>query len=100
MKPDELRAKKDSEPPTSVKLPMCESLIADIRARLWSEEWTDETVGGNALSLGVAYGFETVGRLGEFTHCCDGRRPRRGSNPELELQKRSCANQEAIGSLW
>jgi hypothetical protein len=25
---------------------------------------------------------------------------RRGSNPELELQKRSCANQEAIGSLW
>jgi hypothetical protein len=33
-------------------------------------------------------------------HPCDGRRPRRGSNPELELQKRSCANQEAIGSLW
>ena len=31
---------------------------------------------------------------------CDGRRPRRGSNPELELQERSCANQEAIGSLW
>jgi hypothetical protein len=31
---------------------------------------------------------------------CAGRRPRRGSNPDLELQKRSCSNQEAIGSLW
>jgi hypothetical protein len=31
---------------------------------------------------------------------CDGRRPRRDSNPELELQKRSCAYQEAIGSVW
>jgi hypothetical protein len=65
---DELRAKKDSGPSTSVKLPICESLIADIRTLLW-EEWTDEAMGGNVLYMGLAYGFETAGRLGEFTHC-------------------------------
>lgn len=35
MKPAELRAKKDSGPSESVKLPVCEEILADMRVRLW-----------------------------------------------------------------
>jgi hypothetical protein len=37
MKPDELRALKDSGPVATVKLPICEGILTDLRARSWPE---------------------------------------------------------------
>jgi hypothetical protein len=69
MKPDELRAKKDNSPQSSVKLPICESILADMRARLWLPGWSDEDKRSNASYVGTMYGFDAAGRVGEFTHC-------------------------------
>jgi hypothetical protein len=35
MKPDELRALKDSGPSTMVKLPICEGILTDLGMRSW-----------------------------------------------------------------
>ena len=69
MKPDELRAARDRGPLTTVKLPICESIISDMRLRLWAAAWTDEALGGKSLYMGIAYGWEAAGRVGEYTHC-------------------------------
>jgi hypothetical protein len=37
MKPDEVRARKDEGAFLSVKLPICESILTDMRDRLWKE---------------------------------------------------------------
>lgn len=68
MKPAELRAAKDSGPPTSVKLPICEGILADLRVRSWPSGWSDEAKRSKAVYVGTMYGFETAGRIGEFTH--------------------------------
>jgi hypothetical protein len=69
MKPDELRALKDSGPVATVKLPICEGILTDLRARSWPEGWSDEAKRLKAVYVGTMYGFETAGRIGEFTHC-------------------------------
>ena len=69
MKPDELRAARERGPVSTVKLPMCESLIAEMRLLLWVSGWTDLGLGGKSLYMGIAYGWETAGRIGEYTHC-------------------------------
>jgi hypothetical protein len=69
MKPDELRAARDRGPVSTVKLPMCESLIAEMRLLLWVPGWVDAGLGGKSLYMGVAYGWEAAGRIGEYTHC-------------------------------
>ena len=69
MKPDELRAKKDRGPSESVKLPVCEDILNDMRRRLWAEDdWTDEAKRNKAAYVGSMYGFEFAGRVGEYTH--------------------------------
>jgi hypothetical protein len=42
MKPDELRARKDNGPVTTVKLPICEGILTYLRTRSWPEGWSDE----------------------------------------------------------
>jgi hypothetical protein len=69
MKLDELRAKKDSGISASEKLPICEGILTDLRGRAWVEGWGDEAKKLKALYTGTMYGFETVGRIGVFTHC-------------------------------
>ena len=51
MKPEELRAKRDDGTASSVKLPVCESIVRDIWGRLWvDKEWD-----GVDLQLRMAY---------------------------------------------
>lgn len=69
MKPEELRAKKDSGPAATVKLPICEGILADMRVRLWPEGWSDEDKRSKAAYVGTMYGFDAAGRVSEFTHC-------------------------------
>lgn len=69
MKPDELRAARDRGPVSTVKLPMCESLIAEMRLLLWGQGWTDSDLGRKSLYMGIAYGWEAAARVGEYTHC-------------------------------
>jgi hypothetical protein len=46
MKPDELRAKKDKGHPVSVKLPVCQDMLFDMKQRLVHEgDFTDEGMG-------------------------------------------------------
>jgi hypothetical protein len=68
MKPDELRAIRDSGTATSVKLPICEGILADLRGRAWVEGWGDEAKKLKASYAGTMYGFEMASRVGEFTH--------------------------------
>ena len=68
-KPEELRAKKDSGPAATVKLPICEGILADMRVRLWPEGWSDEDKRSKAAYVRTMYGFDAAGRVGEFTHC-------------------------------
>ena len=69
MKPDELRAKRDKGPSESVKLPVCEDILNDMRRRLWIEsDWSDEGKKNKAAYIGTMYGFEFAGRVGEYTH--------------------------------
>jgi hypothetical protein len=69
MKPAELRAKKDSGPSESVKLPICEEILADMRTRLWVEgDWSDAAKRDKATYIACMYGFEFAGRVGEYTH--------------------------------
>ena len=71
MKPDELRAKKDRGPSDSVKLPVSEDILDDMRARLWIEgknKWSDEEMKRKAAYIACMYGFEFASRVGEYTH--------------------------------
>jgi hypothetical protein len=69
MKPDELRAKKDKGHPVSVKLPVCQDMLFDMKQRLVREgDFTDEGMRGRATALGATFGYEMAGRIGEYTH--------------------------------
>jgi hypothetical protein len=69
MTPDELRAPQDSGPTTTVKLPICEDILTDLRMTSWLEGWSDEATTLKSVYAGTMFGFETAGRIGEFTHC-------------------------------
>jgi hypothetical protein len=69
MKPEELRAKRDMGHPVSVKFPVCQELLVDMKRRLVQEgDVTDEGMRGWAASLEATFGFEMAGRIGEYTH--------------------------------
>jgi hypothetical protein len=70
MKPDEVRARKDVGPSSSIKLPIRESILSDMRNRLWKgRDWSDESKKSKASYLACMYGFDTAGRVSEYTHC-------------------------------
>ena len=69
MKPAELRAKKDGGLSDTVKLPVCEGILSDMRVRLWLEgDLSDESKKNKAAYIASMYGFEFASRIGEYTH--------------------------------
>jgi hypothetical protein len=66
MKPDEVRVKEDQGHPVSVKLPVCQDMLADMTQRLVREgDLTDVGMRGRVTSLGAMFGYEMAGRIGE-----------------------------------
>ena len=66
--PAELRAKRNSGASTTVKLPVCVSMLTNIRIRLWDNQpWH----GGGLLSrmtyLACMWGFDQSARISEYT---------------------------------
>jgi hypothetical protein len=69
MKPEELRAKKDLGLSNSVKLPVCEDILNDMRRRLVREgDWSDDAMRSRGTYVASMYGYEVAGRIGEYTH--------------------------------
>jgi hypothetical protein len=57
MKPEELRAKKDEGLSSTVKLPVCESILLDMMKRLWIEgDWSDQAKKRKAVYVASMYG--------------------------------------------
>ena len=68
MKPEELRAKRDDGTASSVKLPVCESIVRDIRGRLWiDKEWDGVDLQLRMAYLGCMWGFKLGARVSEYT---------------------------------
>jgi hypothetical protein len=65
LKPNELRALKDNGPAATVKLPICEGILADLRVRSCPEGWSDEAKKFKAVYVGTMYGFETAGTVSQ-----------------------------------
>ena len=67
-KPHELRAKKDSGTQSSVKLPICESILVSMRKRLWEGRgWEGVDMQARMSYLGCIWGFELGARVSEYT---------------------------------
>ena len=69
MKPEELRAKRNSAPSCTIKLPICESVLVEMRQRLWvGRTWGYADLALRMTYPGCMYGFELSARVGEFTY--------------------------------
>jgi hypothetical protein len=69
MKSEEIMAKKDKGHPVSVKLPVCQDMLIDMKRCLMREgDQTDKGMRGRAAALDATFGFEMAGRIGEYTH--------------------------------
>ena len=69
MKPEELREKRNSGLSCIVKLPICESILAEMRQRLWvGRSWGYTDLAIRMTFIGCMYGFELTARVGEFTY--------------------------------
>ena len=74
LNPTELRARKDTGASTTVKLPICESILNDIRVRLWEgRDWSRIGMTSRMTYLGCVWGFDQSARISEYTA------PERGS---------------------
>ena len=68
MKPYELRARKNSGLQSTVKLPICESILTDMRKRLWEgRDWKGVDMQVRMTYLGCMWGFEMGARVSEYT---------------------------------
>ena len=68
MKPEELRAKRDGGAVSLAKLPVCESIVRDIRSRLWvGKGWEGVDMQLRMAYLGCMWGFELGARVSEYT---------------------------------
>ena len=68
IKPHELRAKNYSKAASTVKLPICESILISLRKRLWSRRgWTGLDMQARMRYLGCMWGFEMGARVSEYT---------------------------------
>jgi hypothetical protein len=64
----ELRVKRNNGPASSVKLPVCESLITDMRERLWvGKSWSEADLIQRMTYLGCMWGFDLGARISEYT---------------------------------
>lgn len=68
IKSDELRQRQDSDQASSVKLPVCHSVLVDLRSRRWTGlGWSDADFVSRMLYLGCMLGFELAAQIGEYT---------------------------------
>lgn len=68
LNPGELRERRNSAPASSVKLPVCEEIIASMRKRLVEgRTWCEADMKHIMTYLGCMYGFEFAARLSEYT---------------------------------
>lgn len=68
LNPAELRERRSSAPACSVKLPVCEEFIANMRERLVvNRTWCEADMKHIMLYTGCMYGYEFAARLGEYT---------------------------------
>jgi hypothetical protein len=52
-----------------VNLPLCEDIFNDIKLRpVQKDVWSDNGMRSKVTSLGAMNGYETAGRIGEYTH--------------------------------
>ena len=64
----ELRAKKDEVPNGSVKLPLCESLLKDLRAKLRAGRgWERKDIDCRMTYIGCMWGYDMDARIFEYT---------------------------------
>ena len=67
-KPEELRERKDSGAVTSVKLPICKSMLVGMKARMWiGRRWTGAEMWDRMTYLGCMWAFEMGARVSEYT---------------------------------
>ena len=67
-KPEELRERKDSGAAASVKLPVCESILVDMKARMWTGRgWTGADMWDRMTYIGCMWAFEMGARVSEYT---------------------------------
>ena len=65
---EELRQKKDNGRSATVKLPLCESVLARMRGRLWEgSQWDPAGTHQRMLYLGCMYAYDLSARVSEYT---------------------------------
>ena len=68
LKPSELRERRNSGGSTHAKLPICESILADMRAHMWAGRgWGENDKHARMSYLGCMWGFEMGARVSEYT---------------------------------
>lgn len=66
--PQELRERRSSAPVSTVKLPVCFEMTADMRQRLVANRtWSEEHMESIMLYTDCKFGFEFTARVSEFT---------------------------------
>ena len=64
----ELREKKDGPPSTTTKIPICESLLADLRKKMWAGRgWDRKDLDSRMTYIGCMWGYEMDARVSEYT---------------------------------
>ena len=68
MNPTEARAKKDRGPSDTVKLPICEDILNDIKLSCWGQlPWGPSNMKSRMLYVACVYGFDLTARISEYT---------------------------------
>lgn len=68
LNPKELRTKRDEGMADTVKLPICESLLNDMRTRMWTgKPWTGMGLKGRMSYVACVWGFDQSARVSEYT---------------------------------
>ena len=66
--PEELRERKDSRTAASVKLPVCGSILIDMKSRMWTRRgWTGADMRDRMTYIGCMWAFEMGARVSEYT---------------------------------
>ena len=68
LKPEELRERKNRGAATSVKLPICESVLIEMKTRMWTGRgWTGDDLRDRTKYIGCMWAFEMGARVSEYT---------------------------------
>ena len=66
--PSELREIRNSNTVSSVKLPVCQEMLTDMKAHLWERQlWSGDGILRRMAYLGCVWGFDQSARVSEYT---------------------------------